>query len=128
LMNDKLSTANPRIAIVDDDPGMRSLLACIVRLKGFSTMTFESGEAFLEEQLSDPWVCVLLDLSLPGISGFEVKDKLAQSHPDVPVILITGETAPALGIIAQQKGFTACLAKPLVLPLLFSAIRKAVSG
>ncbi len=125
-MHAKVLAAKPRIAIVDDDPCMRALLARMVRLKGFSTVTFESGEAFLKEKLSETSLFVLLDLSMPGISGFEVKDKLAKSHPGMPVILIKGEPAPALGIIAQQKGFTACLAKPLDLPLLFSAIRKAL--
>jgi len=125
-MNDKHSTAKPRIAIVDDDPGMRRFLARVLRLTGFSTVTYESGEAFLQEQLREPSVCVLLDLSMAGISGFEVKDRLAKSHPNVPVILITGQTDPALGVIAQQKGFTACLAKPLDPPLLLSAIRQAL--
>jgi FixJ family two-component response regulator len=128
LMNDKYPNAKPRIAIVDDDPGMRRFLARVLRSTGFSTVTYESGEAFLREQLREPSVCVLLDLSMPGISGFEVKDRLAKSHPNVPVILITGQTDPALGIIAQQKGFTACLAKPLDPPLLLSAIRQALGG
>jgi len=126
LMNEEHSVAKPRIAIVDDDPGMRTLLARVLRLRGFSTVTFESGEAFLEEQLSDPSICVVLDLSMPGISGFDVKDRLAKSHPNVPVILITGETDPALGVIAKQKGFAACLAKPLDPPLLLLAIRRAL--
>ena len=127
-MNEERSVAKPRIAIVDDDPGMRTLLARVLRLRGFSTVTFESGEAFLEEQLSDPSICVVLDLSMPGISGFDVKDRLAKSHPNVPVILITGETDPVLGVIAQQKGFAACLAKPLDPPLLLLAIRRALRG
>lgn len=126
LMNDKHSIAKPRIAIVDDDPGMRSFIARVLRLTGLSTVSFESGETFLQEQLREPSVCVLLDLSMPGISGFEVKDRLAKSYPNVPVILITGQTDPALGIIAQEKGFTACLAKPLDPPLLLSAIRQAL--
>jgi FixJ family two-component response regulator len=125
-MNDKCSTVKPRIAIVDDDPGMRTFLARVLRLTGFTTVTYESGEAFLQEELREPSVCVLLDLSMPGISGFDVKDRLTKSHPNVPVILITGQADPALGIIAQQKGFRACLAKPLDPPLLLSAIRQAL--
>ncbi len=91
-MNDKPSTVKPRIAIVDDDPGMRSFITRVLRLTGLATVSFESGEAFLQEQLREPSVCVLLDLSMPGISGFEVKDRLAKSYPNVPVILITGQT------------------------------------
>jgi len=59
-------------------------------------------------------------------SGFDVKDRLAKSHPNVPVILITGETDPALGVIAHQKGFAACLAKPLDPPPVLLAIRRAL--
>ena len=125
-MNEEPSGHQPRIAIVDDEPVMRRLLAQLLSSNGFSPVTFDSGESFLEAQSSEPSACVLLDLSLPGLSGFEVRARLAESQPRLPVILLTGHADPALRAIAEGRGFAACLFKPVDPSVLLSAISQAL--
>jgi CheY-like chemotaxis protein len=66
------------IAIVDDDDAVRDSLALLLRLHGFATREFASGEAFLKWAGTEPADCVLLDLRMAGLSGIDVQGELAR--------------------------------------------------
>jgi FixJ family two-component response regulator len=116
------------IAVVDDDAGTRVALARLLRQHGFVPLTFNSGDAFLQAQVSNPVACVLLDLMMPGLSGFETKAKLDASGPQLPAILITANAEPELCARAEREGFVACLTKPCVgsqlIPVINQALRR----
>jgi FixJ family two-component response regulator len=119
----------PLIAIVDDDPATRVALSRLLRAHGFFPLTFTSGEAFLKTQPGNPAACVLLDLIMPGPSGFEVKEQLAKSDPHVPIILITANADPEVCLRAEREGFVGCLPKPCtesqLIPLITQSLRRA---
>ena len=78
------------VYIVEDDAAMRDSLSLMLGLLGFSTVSFESAEAFLETY-RDEWVgCVVADLRLPGISGLELQASLRARGKKLPFVIITG--------------------------------------
>jgi len=121
-----LSPDKPRISIVDDDSSMRQSLARLLRVAGFLPVEFASGDSFLKAQSGNPSACVLLDLRMPGLSGFDVKRQLAKSEPQLPVILLTANADEALRLEAKQEGFAACLCKTEDPSHLLSAIAQAL--
>jgi FixJ family two-component response regulator len=115
-----------RIAVVDDDSGMCQALARLLRAAGFLPFTFASGEAFLAAQAREPAACVVLDLHMPGLSGFDVRRQLAATEPGLPAILITAQDEEAVRREAQLAGFAACLRKPFPKEALLDAIKLAL--
>jgi RNA polymerase sigma factor (sigma-70 family) len=78
------------VYIVEDDAAMRDSLALMLGLLGFSTVSFESAEAFLETYRNE-WVgCVVADLRLPGMSGLELQANLRARGTKLPFVIITG--------------------------------------
>ena len=78
------------VYIVEDDAAMRDSLSLMLGLLGFSTVSFESAEAFLDTY-RDEWVgCVVADLRLPGLSGLELQANLRARGTKLPFVIITG--------------------------------------
>ncbi len=79
------------VFIVDDDEGVRSSLQLLVRSLGLSSEAFSSGEGFLEAYDGRDAGCVLLDVRMPGMSGFEVRERLDAMGAKIPVIFLTAQ-------------------------------------
>ena len=79
------------VFIVDDDEGVRSSLQLLVRSLGLSSEAFSSGEDFLEAYDGRDAGCVLLDVRKPGMSGFEVRERLDAMGATIPVIFLTAQ-------------------------------------
>jgi FixJ family two-component response regulator len=82
----------PRIAIVDDDVSVCRALTRLVRSMGMDADTFVSGQEFLdrlEETRSFASNCVILDVNMPGLNGFEVQERLTADRRIIPVIFMT---------------------------------------
>src|SRR5262252_7186645 len=92
------------LALVDDDADVRFALEGLVASAGFAVESFASGAEFLESIKSHEPVCVVLDLHMPGMSGFDVASALARSHPALPVIVITGYDTAEAQSSAQRLG------------------------
>lgn len=106
----------PLIAVVDDDPPVRTSLSRLLRSSGYAVATFECGDAFLEG-LAPPSRallpdCLVLDLHMPGRNGFEVCAVLKNTHPRLPIILITGKEEPDTADQVREAGAVAFLTKP----------------
>ena len=84
------------IAIVEDDASFRRAIARLLRVSGFEADTFASAEDFLNSALAESHACLILDLNLPGISGFELVDHLSAPAPPRPVIFITAQDEDSL--------------------------------
>jgi CheY-like chemotaxis protein len=88
----------PQILVVDDEEFLRELVqACLEDLAGWETTTAASGEECLPIAQTKPFDAILLDMSMPGMDGFEVYEQL-QSNPVtqvIPVILLTAKVLPS---------------------------------
>ena len=75
--------------VVDDDVSVRESLELLVRNASWQPETFESAREFLARPRPQVPSCVVLDLSLPGISGLDLKNQVSTDRPDMPIIFIT---------------------------------------
>ena len=85
-------TRNPReswVGIVDDDASLRTALARVMRGNGIRVETFASGEDFLGRAVPEQPVCLVLDIHLGGMSGFDLQRRIAAEGSSIPIIFIT---------------------------------------
>jgi FixJ family two-component response regulator len=111
------------IAIVEDDASFRRALERFLRASGFDAHTFASAEEFIESGAPESYACLILDIHLPGRSGFELVDQLTTSAPPPPVIFITAQDANSLRERASRIPNTIYLSKPFPGGVLLEAVR-----
>src|SRR5208283_2459574 len=116
------------LAIVDDDADVRVALTRLVISAGFAVETFASGADFLHSIEDHEPDCVVLDLHMPEMSGFDVQGALASGHAAVPVVIITGHDTSESRARAIQLGAKAYLCKPVNDEALLAAIGAAIGG
>jgi FixJ family two-component response regulator len=114
------------IALVDDDAGMRKAVEQLLGAAGFEVTAFTSAEEFLASSMSPP-ACLILDVQLPGLSGFELYEKVRSSTEESPVIFITAHDEPATRARAERLGAAAYLAKPFAGRRLLEALSKVMT-
>jgi DNA-binding response OmpR family regulator len=112
------------IAIVEDDASFNRALERLLKASGFATLAFASAEEFLASAKPSSYVCVILDIHLPGISGLELFDRLSAAHGCPRVIFITAEDAEAIRQEAARSSGNICLRKPLVADALLGAVHE----
>ena len=100
------------VVIVEDDSGMSNALARILRLAGFAPVAFASAEAFLQSDQCADAGCFIFDVHLPGLSGFQLQQRLFARGNRAPVIFITAYDEPESREQAMRAGAAACLIKP----------------
>ncbi|MGZ9066919.1 MAG: response regulator transcription factor [Burkholderiales bacterium] len=116
-----------RIAVVDDEESVRKALQRLLRSAGMDVETYSSGAEFLDAMPNGVPDCVVLDLHMPQVSGFEVQAGLAKFSTRVPVVVITGHDTPAARARAIAGGADAYLLKPIDEDLLLDAVAAATS-
>ena len=123
-----MTETHPLVAVVDDEEPVRKALMRLMRSASLSVETFGSGAEFLqslETRLPD---CVVLDLCMPDMNGFDVQADLARKYAALPVIIITGHDLPATRDRAMAGGASAFLRKPVHERTLLDAISAATSS
>src|SRR3974390_3447871 len=95
------------IAIVDDDASLCHAMDRLLRAAGFQPFTYPFAETFLQDQERARPDCILLDIQLGGMSGFELQTRLAASGSTIPVIFITAYDDPET---REQAERTDCIA------------------
>jgi len=119
----------PLIAIVDDDASLCSALETLLRSLGYRSIAFESALHFLASSDVGNYQCVISDISMPGMSGLEIKRQLqALGAGDIPVILITARTEPTLLVQAKASGAHSLLTKPFGVDQLIASLTDALAG
>jgi FixJ family two-component response regulator len=113
------------VAIVDDEESVRLSLERFLHWAGVGVATFGSGAEFLASTPKPD--CVVLDLHMPGVSGFDVQAELASLTPRLPVIVITGNDTPDNRARAKAGGVLGYFCKPVDGPTLLAAIKAAVA-
>lgn len=118
--------SGPTIFVVDDDDAVRDSLKLLLSTLYDDVRVFESGRSFLDGHQSAAPACLVLDIHLPGMDGFEVMERMRRVGLDLPVILITGRNDATLRSRAQALGATALLDKPIDYDSLVDALQKAL--
>jgi FixJ family two-component response regulator len=117
--------ANPTILVAEDDASMSQALERILRAGGFEAAVFPSAEAALAGGAGSA-DCLVLDVRLPGMSGFELYRRLVQDGCQAPVIFITAHDEPALREEAERLGALRFLLKPFPGQMLLDAVAQAL--
>jgi len=115
----------PRILIVDDDPGQRSLLDSFLASQGFVTVPVSSGEQALELLRTGNFSMMISDVRMPGLTGLETLRRARQEHPILPVLLVTAYADIREAVGAMRDGALNYLAKPIDLDELLATVRQA---
>lgn len=121
-----MSVGKPTVFVVDDDFSVRESLTLLIEASGWEPETFESAQAFLARAPIDCANCLVLDVSLPGLSGLDVQRHLGRDRMDMPIIFITGHGDIPMTVQAMKAGAREFLTKPFSPHILVSAIRSAI--
>jgi len=113
------------VFIIDDDADIRSSIQGLLKSAGIRSESFETAEAFLEIEESEGPSCLVLDVSLPGVSGLELQRKLVDAGIRIPVIFLTGHGDIPMTVKALKSGAMEFLTKPFVDRDLLNAIQQA---
>lgn len=113
------------VYLVDDDAAVRHALGTFLSGAGYSTLDFESAEAFLESAHATDSGILVLDQRMNGMSGLELQQVLADNGVDMPVIFITGHGNVALSVMAMKAGAMDFIEKPFSNEVLLSRIQEA---
>jgi FixJ family two-component response regulator len=113
------------VAILDDEPGFRQALSRLLKAHGLAVQTFATAAEFLMASDARAFACLLLDLHMPDVTGFDVLAALQSRSRTVPVIMITGHDQPGSAATARELGASDYLLKPLDESALLAALRRA---
>jgi len=116
----------PLISVVDDDLSVCRALRRLIRSAGYTVETFASAQEFLDSSPEVRTACLVLDIHLAGMTGFELQERLAADQAAIPIIFITAyDDASTRERIARSRA-VAYLRKPFDERVLLDAIRAAV--
>jgi RNA polymerase sigma factor (sigma-70 family) len=116
----------PLVFVVDDDASVRKALARLIRSVGISVETFASADEFLAREPHDGAACVILDVRMPGLSGLQLQQHLAESGRSLAVIFMTGYGTIPMTVQAMKAGAVDFLEKPFEDQELIDAVYKAL--
>lgn len=109
---DEKVPAAPTISIIDDDAWAREGIKDLIASLGFRTLTFASAEEFLESGCVEVTSCIISDLQMPGMSGLDLQQHIADRQPKPSVILVTAYPDDKIRARALAAGAHGFLTKP----------------
>jgi FixJ family two-component response regulator len=116
----------PIVFVVDDDISVRESLESLIRCEGWQSETFASAQEFLFRPRALAPSCLVLDVSLPDLSGLELQNRIAADRMDMPIIFISGHGDVPMTVRAMKAGAVEFLTKPFGDEELLGAIRQAI--
>ena len=116
-----MAIATQSVFVVDDDDAVRDSLKTLLELQSFTVETFETCQDFLSADVGDA-TCLVLDIHLPGMSGFELMEAMKRVRRELPTILITARCDNGIRDRAKALGAVALLEKPIEFSGLMAAI------
>ncbi|MFC3712306.1 response regulator transcription factor [Sphingoaurantiacus capsulatus] len=105
-------TAAPAVHVIDDDAGLRAALDSLFRSVGYATRLYGSAAEFMAAGAGDGAGCLVLDIRLPGTSGLDFQDQLADAGVTMPIILMTGHGDIPMTVRGMKAGAVDFLPKP----------------
>ncbi len=118
--------ARKLVSVVDDDVSVRESLPDLFRSFGFDVAPFESAEDFLASDSVGRTSCLVLDVSMPGMSGPELQEALIGRGHDIPIVFITAHSDDPMIPRLLERGAVDCLFKPLAEDALLRAVNRAI--
>jgi FixJ family two-component response regulator len=107
------ASSTPTVFVVDDDASVRKATSRLLGAAGFDVVAFASAEEFLAQY--DPQIlgCLVLDLAMPKLDGFQLQDLLAKAGSHLPIIFLTGHGSISKSVQAMKRGASDFLTKPV---------------
>jgi FixJ family two-component response regulator len=116
----------PTVFVVDDDVSVRESLDLLIRAAGWRPEIYESAHAFLARSPAPGPSCLVLDVSLPGLNGLDLQQRIGADRGDLPIIFITGHGDVPMTVRAMKAGAVEFLTKPFGDEVLLDAIAGAL--
>lgn len=115
------------VFVVDDDEAVRDSLALLLRSVELAVATFNSANEFLDSYDPAAPGCLILDVRLPGMSGLELQQRLADDGADLPIVFITGHGDVPMAVRAMRRGAVDFLQKPFSDQELLDRVQQALA-
>jgi FixJ family two-component response regulator len=115
------------VYVVDDDISVREALQALIRQAGWQVEPFASARDFLDHPRDAVPSCLVLDVSLPGLSGLELQSRITGIGVELPIIFITGYGDVPTTVQAMKAGAVDFLTKPFSDDALLAAIKGALA-
>jgi FixJ family two-component response regulator len=116
------------VSVVDDDESVRESLPDLLRMFGYAVQTFSSAEEFLASDYVGQTGCVILDISMAGMSGPDLQRELALQRYEIPIVFITAQGDESIRPRLLEQGAVECLSKPFSEAALLKALNDAFKG
>lgn len=116
----------PLVSVVDDDESVRESLPDLLQELGFAAQTFSSAEEFLASGYLDRTECLILDVSMPGMTGPDLQLELQRRGQEIPIIFITASRDETIRPRLIAQGAVECLFKPFSESELLQALHAAL--
>jgi DNA-binding NtrC family response regulator len=117
----------PLVCVIDDDSLIRESVGGLLRVDGFQVATFDSAESFLERPRQEPPDCLIVDLTLPGMSGLDLHQELLRTGFVSPTMMLTAHADVPTSVRAMKAGFLEFFTKPFDGDDLLAAVRRTVA-
>ena len=118
--------STPTVFVVDSDASVRESLELLVRAAGWRAETFATAQEFLARPRSFVPSCLILDVTLPDLTGLELQERIASERTDMPIIFLTGIADIAMTVRAMKRGALEFLTKPFDAEALLIGIQQAI--
>ena len=118
----------PIVSVIDDDKSVRESLPHLLKGFGLAVQVFSSADEFLTSDQLSQSKCLILDITMPGMSGPDLLDELKRLGFETPVIFITAQRDENLRSQVLKQGAIACLFKPFSGAALRAAIEAALGN
>jgi FixJ family two-component response regulator len=116
----------PLISVVDDDESVRESLPDLLRELGFAAEAFSSAEEFLASDCLGQTRCLVLDVTMPGMSGPDLQQELTRRRQEIPIVFITAHRDEGVRPRLLERGAVECLFKPFSDTALLDALNEAL--
>jgi FixJ family two-component response regulator len=116
------------VFVVDDDPHVRASIQGLLKSAGLRSECFETAEQFLQRQPPDGPSCLIVDVSLPGISGLDFQQELKKAGLHIPIVFITAHGDIQMSVKAMKSGAVEFLTKPFDVKDLLGAVQQALAS
>lgn len=121
------SAETPTVFVVDDDFNMRASIQGLLKSAGLRSECFETAEQFLQRKPAMGPSCLILDVSLPGMSGLDFQQQLRSAGLQIPIIFVTGYGDIPMTVKAMKSGAVEFLTKPFEDQALLDAVQQALA-
>jgi FixJ family two-component response regulator len=116
----------PVIAVIDDDASVRRALQRLLQAAGFTVETFATAREFLNTDYGGQTSCLVLDVHLPGMSGFQLQEYLAAAGVPIPIVFMTAYDDESTRERVNRAGAVDYLRKPFDQGTMIGAISRAI--